>query len=541
MAKPILGGFTRNILQDPLKVAQTIGKEQVLKQSGGADFYQVAVVVQIDPIGGQFGDNDQPIGSPRYSIRARIMNQSGDGANADMFRDTDELKVYYPFDSNYHDHKPIKKGEKVWVFELEGLGGITQRYWCGRVNSPSPLSLEPFVRPNNNYCDAAFEMNIGRETPIDANVDRLKSDTIDRVAQRSPGAIGELEDPDSARSHYSRVDDENAALYGFVNEYIPEWFFRPSDRVIQGSNNSGILFGTNAVTIESEDEEPDISDIISIFGASNDASDFSNAKDRDVIRADRAPIAAGAEPKTANAHLVAGRRYSIQSYTFDASRLSVFENAEIDNIAPLFSQVMEILKAPAAANGPSMLMRSTNIRTIARNSIAMAMDNGAGLYMDVLEEGRLLGNFPRLLRMDIGETFLEMDGTQKQIQLNAGNSFAMLNQTEAGLNAFGNYVKATATGVEISGALLSLAFSQLSIPSVIVTAGGVPVNFSGGVIAGSVPLPVANQGTMQGLATIYDVQGDALIASGLLAPVGTAFKAVAAGIRGLPLSTKLLG
>lgn len=539
MSKPVLGGMTRIILQDPLKVAQKIGKEQILAQSGGADFYQVAVVVQIDPIGGQFGDNDQPIGSPRYSIRARVMNQSGDGANADMFRDTDELKVYHPFESNYHNHMPIKKGEKVWVFELEGVGGLPQRYWCGRVNSPAPLNLDPFVRPNNNYCDAAFEMNIGRETPIDANVDRLKSDTIDRVAERSPGALGDAENPDSARSHYSRVDDETAALYGFVNEDIPEWFFRPSDRVIQGSNNSGILFGTNAVTVESEDEVPDISDIISIFGASNDASDFSNAKDRDVIRADRAPIAAGAEPRTANAHLLAGRRYSIQSYTFDASRVSVFENVEIDGIAPLFSQIMEILKAPAAEKAPSILTRSTNIRTIARNSMAMALDNGSGLYMDVLEEGRLLGNFPRLLRMDIGETFFEMDGTQKQIQLNAGNSFSMLNQTEASLNSVGNYVKVTAAGVEISGALLALSFSQLSIPPVITTQGGSPVNFSDGVIAG--PLPVANQGTMQGLATIYDVQGDALIASGLLAPVGVAFKAVAAGIRGLPLSTKLLG
>ena len=98
-----IGPFNESTLQDPLKVGRKIDRNALLNLSTGADFIQSAVVVEIDPVGGLFGDTDTSVGAPRYSIRARMLNQAAEGANADLLRDTDELKVYFPFTPNYHD------------------------------------------------------------------------------------------------------------------------------------------------------------------------------------------------------------------------------------------------------------------------------------------------------------------------------------------------------------------------------------------------------------------------------------------------------
>lgn len=539
---PILGPFNEATLADPLKIAKKIGRESLLQQSEGAGLFEQAVVVEIDEVGGLFGNPDVQFGAPRFSIRARVLDQSGDGANSDLLRSSDELKVCFPFNSSYHLHQPIKVGEKVWVFELPGIGGVTQRYWMHRTPSPSPLSLAPFARPNNNYADGSFEANLLRdpdEEGVNVNTDRDNSDTIERMAARVEGFADSV-NPETAPSHFSKMADDSATMYGFVNEHFPEWFYRPSDTVLQGSNNSGVLLGTNMVTIEDDEDAPDIADIISIYGGSNDASDFANARDRDVIRADRAPISARAEEETAVVHAVAGRRFNLQSFTHDASRLSLFQNVNVDNVAPFMGEIAENLGAEAPESGPAALLRSTDVRVAARRTMSLSAGSAAGVVIDDQEEGRILGTAPRLLRFTVGSNMLEIDGTEGKAKLDVGVSKLELDQLMAKLESGPSSVEINAAGVTVTGTTLALAFSQLSLPAQVTT--NRPVNMASGIVAGPGDRAhgVANKITLTEIAAEFRVQA-ATFSAPPLTPVGAALNALASIIENAMVSTVLKG
>ena len=56
MSRPALGRLKPEHLTDKLALAQKIMREGILQQSNGADYWQEALILEIDPIGGMMGD-----------------------------------------------------------------------------------------------------------------------------------------------------------------------------------------------------------------------------------------------------------------------------------------------------------------------------------------------------------------------------------------------------------------------------------------------------------------------------------------------------
>lgn len=505
MSRPALGRLKPEHLSDKLALAQKVMREGILQQSNGADYWQEAIVVEIDPIGGMMGDPLLGIGNPRFSVRARLLESTGENTNPDSLRDTDELKVCFPALDMYHVQYPIKIGEKVWVFEKTGIDGVSQRYWVTRSPSPAPVSLDNYARPNNNYANASFEANLfrtagetgGEDKFLDVNQDAQRVDLIDRLAAQDPDGFSDIS-PDESRSrtYFSNVVDRDAGRYGFVPEVVPELFTRPSDYVAQGSNNNALILGTNAVSVEDPSEQPDIADILSIYGYSNDAAGFTNARDQDVTVEEFSPIAAEALPERSFADLVVGRQFNFLSYTFDKSRIAVFENVSVDSLITGYSSTVSTIKGAEAPVAPAALLRSSNIRLAARDSIAITAGPSCGLYIDTEEGGKLVGNIPFRLELDVNNVSINALENNFSIAVGEGNSSVDMN-TSISLDAQSSILSTAlveisdtvaggvasyvlnSTGITLTAPQISLAAGSISFGA----AGGVPASAGGGSIS----------------------------------------------------------
>lgn len=484
--RPVLGRLKPEHLQNRLALSQKVIREGILQQSNGADYWQEAVVVEIDPIGGMMGDPELNVGNPRFSIRARLIESTGENTNPDSLRDTDELKVCFPALDMYHVQYPIKIGEKVWVFEKTGIDGVSQRYWVTRSPSPSPTSLQDYARPTNNYANASFEANLfrtvdetgGSDQFLDVNTDAQRADLVDRLSTQNPDEFGDVA-PDESRSrtYFSNVVDRDAGRYGFVPELIPELFTRPSDYVAQGSNNNALILGTNVISIESEEERPDIADILSIYGYSNDASGFTNARDSEVTVESFSPIAAGAVEQSAFADLVVGRAFNFLSYTFDKSRIAVFEKVNLDNLISGYTDTITAIKGDIAGLDPGALLRSTNIRLSSRNSLAITAGAEAGLYMDVEDGGKLVGNLPFKLELDVSnvtisaieDNFILQVGSNASLEMNssiiinANQAIDLAASVSISQTAGPSSVGLNSSGINLEGPAITLASPSISI------------------------------------------------------------------------------
>ncbi len=115
----------------------------------------------------------------------------------------------------------------------------------------------------------------------------------------------------------------------------------------------------------------------------------------------------------------------------------------------------------------------------------------------------------------------------------------MMDQLKLELSSVGQTVKLDASGIELSTAgTLALAFSQLSLPT-LVDAGG-PINLKSGLSAAPGSVPVVTQTAWNATSTAIATAGSSL-SSGPLAPVGAALTAIATAMAAGPLSTSLKG
>ncbi len=542
MSNPVLGRIKQDQAKDKLALTQKLLREQALKQGYGSDFIQEAIVVEIDPIGGMLSDPLLDVGNPRFSIRARLLESNGDNINEDSLRDTDELKVCFPALDMYHVHYPLKIGEKVWVFDKTGIDGVSQRFWLTRSPSLTPLSLEPFARPTNNYANAAFEMNLFRTEEdldgeyIDANLDAQRADIVDRLSQVNPNEFSSTRvDESNSNTYFSNAVDREAARFGFVNESFPELFVRPSDYLAQGSNNHALILGTNIVSIESDDEVPDIADILQMYGYTNDSSGFTNDKDQSVNIGELSPISANSDVESAFADLVAGRRYNLLSYTFDKSRVAVFENTNVDGLIPSYGEVLNLIKGSPAPRNPAILARTNNARMIFRDSFALSVGSECGLYMDTESGGKLTGNIPLKIDLDVSNVELDISennfilnvGGRSSVQMNDSITFNSSLNTEFTSNSL---FKSTVgpTSITLNPGALTLTTAQLNLASSNISFGGMPVvanasslSFGGGTSTGimnysgmssiSGPTFAAIQASIAGLPPIAPVTGAQII------------------------------
>lgn len=165
--------------------------------------------------------------APRNSVIAKLI---GDSAN----KRNDDAYIIYPMIS--HIHLPLKSGEKIWVFfenENKEIG-----YWISRI-----VERRDVDDPNFTHGDRIF-------------VDQQQPSTMDRANNRStnqepyfPNGSDTkegftLNDPEG----YEEIHKNSIANRVSTFEPVPRYNKRPSDHVIEGSNNTLIVLGEDRTT-----------------------------------------------------------------------------------------------------------------------------------------------------------------------------------------------------------------------------------------------------------------------------------------------------
>ena len=255
--------FTKTIVEEVISDASQYSLEEMKKIAhtleNKSHFF--------DEPPGQNPETEDPkyyLRAPRNSIIGRTKSE---GKNTDLndkdddgvTKSTDFLKVYFPFFSS-HLTLPVKPGEEVWTLEADGIS-----YWVTRVHCyihtedvnfvhPDrcmvPVAPLPIKTPERIILDAevneltrapnfpdgsAFDArNSDKRDPTEEDI--LKLDPAQRTFKQENDATG--------LSHYEVIYESNRESDRIVYEPVPILTQRPGDLVLQGSNNTTIILGT---------------------------------------------------------------------------------------------------------------------------------------------------------------------------------------------------------------------------------------------------------------------------------------------------------
>ena len=161
--------------------------------------------------------------APRNSIVVRIIT---DG----RARVEDKVSVAYPIFPPYIC-QPLKPGEQVWLLDSDPASDSDLLYWLCRVMSPNFVDGVNYTHYDRVFLESGEKLEQKGETPLPTNPKFPNGlETIDTYT------LG----PDK--------DYEIIFANSFANKYItfepaPRFTKRPSDLVLQGSNNALICLG----------------------------------------------------------------------------------------------------------------------------------------------------------------------------------------------------------------------------------------------------------------------------------------------------------
>lgn len=229
-------------------------------------FYK-AVVVKIDYVGGKLSGpgtkNPDDFQNPPNSVQARILNR-------DKYKNDDELTVFWPMFS--HDIMPIKEGEHIYVFfELanEEKNGI----WMCRTPEPNKIQNSNLSLGSKKYKTSGNSLTVEQETVNTA---------------------GPVKSPKLSES--------------FIKEEVPVVQAQTGDRVIEGSNNTIIVFSTDekksdagsiSIATGRETKEVSLDNVKTIIHltSNKDGSITIKAKGKVIVEAEEVQLGDGATEK----------------------------------------------------------------------------------------------------------------------------------------------------------------------------------------------------------------------------------------------------
>ncbi len=187
---------------------------------------------------------------PRGSILAK---PAGESQSKDR-HDKETLNVYYPFFSS-HFCLPVKPGEHVWIFTAGEMS-----YWVSRVSEPNnvedlnythndrdfPPIQPPFFFAGKDYKDLP-ENKIERIPNFQngkhferRNNDKIEPSEDEMTVFKEAGGEASLKE----YRDYELIYTDNYEASRIVYEAVPRLTKRPGDTILQGSNNTAIILGT---------------------------------------------------------------------------------------------------------------------------------------------------------------------------------------------------------------------------------------------------------------------------------------------------------
>lgn len=172
--------------------------------------------------------------APRNSLIVRDIT-SGKG------RDDNRNIVCFPFFSS-HMMLPVKPGETVWFLYITLEESNNRSYWMTRVHDLDFVEDANFTHHDRRHDDTVPDSDADERTPPslhnggDPNKIDPKADDPDGESQHQT-----FEDSEA----FAKIRSDSLESKRFVVEPVPRITKRPGDLVIQGSNNTAIVLGTD--------------------------------------------------------------------------------------------------------------------------------------------------------------------------------------------------------------------------------------------------------------------------------------------------------
>jgi hypothetical protein len=169
---------------------------------------------------------------PVNSILARVITSSQDLGSPSRF-------IFYPLFSS-HFQLPAKSGEQVFIlFEDYSRTGGAVGYWMTR-----PMAARQVEDVNYTHADRIYDpYNHPRSIP------RAVVSSLTASAPTFPNGAGTPESfslqPSGSGNPYDAIVNNSVAMKQFSFEPVPRFRKRPGDLLLQGSNNSLILLGSD--------------------------------------------------------------------------------------------------------------------------------------------------------------------------------------------------------------------------------------------------------------------------------------------------------
>jgi hypothetical protein len=197
---------------------------------------------------------------PVNSVIARIVSNNG-GVSPQ------QNTILFPLFSS-HIMLPIKPGEHVYaIFEDSGFKNNKLGFWISRPTSP--LQIED---PNYTHYDRLWDPTTDPANYSTGQTTKRPQTSPAYSFQNGGGSeesvtLSNEGLPDKANPYDVIVKNADAAK-SFVTEPVPRWKKRPGELVLQGSNNSLIVLGTdrNAGLVAEGEIKPDSAAVDIVVG-----------------------------------------------------------------------------------------------------------------------------------------------------------------------------------------------------------------------------------------------------------------------------------
>jgi hypothetical protein len=170
-------------------------------------------------------------------------------------------KIYFPLLS--HLQLPVKPGEWVWALSVSN-NVEDNSFWISRVVGSNISNDSNYTHNDKKYINSKSNILInGKDTIEDG--DEVKKNINKTLIINSPKASSTNNEFLSELNEYEFIINNAISSEFIQKEAIPKISSRPDEHLIEGSNNSYILLGTDRTENKPDVEITDIKNIKSLF------------------------------------------------------------------------------------------------------------------------------------------------------------------------------------------------------------------------------------------------------------------------------------
>lgn len=301
--------------------------------------------------------------APRNSIIARTLRMGGEIIATP--------EIVYPFFSP-HLALPVKAGEHVWVMYEGAPTSRGQGFWLSRIH-------------DNRHVDDLNHTHSDRrlQTP---NEQSLASRAAGEVQDKVPGFPNGYETPElfsipqrTTSPAYDDIAEKSAAAKVQTVEPVPRYNKRPGDHVLAGSNNSFVVMGedrtgaaakydgSGKATGKPAADKPTragMVDIVAGIGQKPPTKPLEVTNARGQVETDKNPMFTKGQAEN--------RTEGDPDFMNDLSRLLVTMKTSADKNFGL-EDLPGLLNSPSDATAPAGVMKSDQLRFIARKDIKIVV------------------------------------------------------------------------------------------------------------------------------------------------------------------------